>query len=493
MNQLYFCLLFSGVLFLSACSDDSNGVSASGTTNPTVVNGETVNALDTDGDGLTDSLEIQLNLDPVNADTDGDGINDGLDQFPADAQCSADTDSQTDPVNDNPILVADEPVVDEPVVDDPIDVNLDSDADGLTDQRETELGTDPMNADTDADGVGDAEDQFPNDGTETTDANGDGLGDNANPVVIDTDADGLPDDRELELGLDPTNPDTDADGFADGVDRFPNDPLANADSDDDGVPDSRDAFPNDATETTDLNGDGLGDNANPIDGTVISGTITDIESGNVVANAQVSLDLINTESQNDAVLQSSTDEQGMFAIVAPNNLLPDSFVLVATSDDYRPEVVIYNNNDETAINAEIELTPESAEFTSIEANPSVHHLGDDSFTGSANSQFQRSAEGVTLLRNFNVTAAQASSTEIMLSWVAKGIQEANTVVINGQELAITPNTNTDGSFDAQLISLAVEGILTEGANTIEINSAQQASNNDYDDFEFVFVGLTGLN
>jgi len=394
-------------------------------------------------------------------------------------------------VNDDP-MVPDEPMV----PNDPIDENLDSDSDGLTDQRETELGTDPQNADTDGDDVGDADDQFPTDPTETTDLNGDGLGDNANPiepVAIDTDDDGLTDDLELELGLDPMNPDTDADGFSDSEDQFPNDPTANADADDDGVPDSRDAFPNDASETTDFNGDGLGDNANPIDGTVISGTIADVVTGTAIADALVSLDLVNTESQNDSVVQTSTDDLGAFSLVAPDDLLPESFVLVVTSAAFRPEVVIFNDNDESVIDAEILLTTVAADFAPVEANPNVHHLGDDSFNGSENSQFQRSAEGVTLVRNFNVTAGQASSTEIMLNWVAKGVQNENTIVVNGQQLAVTPVTNTDSSYDAQSISLAVEGILIEGANTIEINSVQDPDDDDFDDFEFVFVGLTGLN
>jgi hypothetical protein len=40
----------------------------------------------------------------------------------------------------------------------------------------------------------------------------------------DSDGDGLPDFRELNLGTDPNNPDTDGDGFKDGEDPFPLDP-----------------------------------------------------------------------------------------------------------------------------------------------------------------------------------------------------------------------------------------------------------------------------
>lgn len=463
MKRLSFPLLLSSLLFLSACSSSSDDDAAPTPSNDDIVQVETnetvvSGVLDTDGDGLTDTFEIQQGMDPENADSNGNGINDGMDLFTSNEQ-----------PNEMQCLADETPIEETPVDDD------------------TNLGF----IDSDADGVSDAEDRFPNDPSETVDLNGDGLGDNANPFVIDTDGDGIDDDRELELGLNPNNIDTDADGVADGDDQFPNDPSASADSDGDGVPDSRDAFPNDPTETADLNGDGFGDNANPIDGTVIMGTVTDMVTGTGISDAQVSLDLINSGTQNDAVILASTDSTGSFTLVAPNNLLPSSFVLVVTSEGYRPEVVIYNNNNETSIEAQVEMVRLSSDFTVIEANPRVHHLGDNSFSGSENSQFQRSAEGITLTRNFNVNAAQANAAQISLRWVAKGIQSENTVVINGQELSITPQTNADGSFNAQSILLDVSGVLVEGGNTIDIVSSGDVV--DFDDFEFVFIGLTGLN
>ena len=56
-------------------------------TNPTVA--------DTDGDGLTDGEEVTAGTDPLNADTDGDGVNDGADDFPLDPTESVDTDNDS--------------------------------------------------------------------------------------------------------------------------------------------------------------------------------------------------------------------------------------------------------------------------------------------------------------------------------------------------------------------------------------------------------------
>ncbi len=69
-----------------------------------------------------------------------------------------------------------QPVVTPP----PSSAALDTDGDGLTDQRETELGTDPNKADTDGDGLSDG-------------------------------------DEVLKYGTNPLNADTDGDGFSDGV------------------------------------------------------------------------------------------------------------------------------------------------------------------------------------------------------------------------------------------------------------------------------------
>ncbi|MFA6393428.1 MAG: CAP domain-containing protein [Patescibacteria group bacterium] len=64
----------------------------------------------------------------------------------------------------------------------------DSDADGIPDSLEEELGTDPFNADTDGDGLRDYEEAFVY-GT--------------NPNNPDTDGDGIPDGREVKAGTNP--------------------------------------------------------------------------------------------------------------------------------------------------------------------------------------------------------------------------------------------------------------------------------------------------
>ena len=199
------------------------------------------NAKDSDGDGLTDDEEKELGTDPNKADTDGDGIDDGdevdgsKNPFDKDGNkvkpgekgaptdpLKPDTDGDgtndgdevtgsknkgkpTDPNDPNskpkkPMIPGlpwgpSWPVPPTKPGDD--NKGKDSDNDGLTDDQEKELGTDPNKADTDGDGIKDGAEV---DGSE-------------NPF----DKDGKKvEDGKPGAPTDPTNPDSDGDGTNDG-------------------------------------------------------------------------------------------------------------------------------------------------------------------------------------------------------------------------------------------------------------------------------------
>lgn len=89
----------------------------------------------------------------------------------------------------------------------------DPDRDGLTNDQEKQLGTDPNNAETDGDGLSDGEEV----NTHKT-----------SPVNADSDGDGLKDGEEVrQFKTDPNKADTDADGLRDGdeVKTHSTDPL----------------------------------------------------------------------------------------------------------------------------------------------------------------------------------------------------------------------------------------------------------------------------
>lgn len=150
---------------------------------------------------------------------------------------------------------------------------VDSDNDGLTDQKEKQLGTDANDPDTDGDGLQDGAEvnEYNTDPLET-DTDGDGLSDGeevnsyqTDPTNEDTDGDGLTDGDEIkEYQTDPTSSDSDGDGLTDGeeVNQYETNPT-DPDSDDDGISDGDEIAngtdPNDPTDPAQLEEDALGE------------------------------------------------------------------------------------------------------------------------------------------------------------------------------------------------------------------------------------------
>lgn len=86
------------------------------------------------------------------------------------------------------------------------EAGLDSDDDGLTDERERQLGTDPFVADTDGDGLSDGEEVRVH---------------STNPTKADTDDDTLRDGAEVAGCTSPNNADTNGNGVPDNIDPAP--------------------------------------------------------------------------------------------------------------------------------------------------------------------------------------------------------------------------------------------------------------------------------
>jgi cysteine-rich repeat protein len=205
---------------------------------------------DSDGDGLPDALEGHdddgdgvADTTPSGEDTDNDGIDDAFD---------ADDGGEPAPVQDHDgDSVADflDGDSDDDGLPDHLEAN-DADGDGVQDVR-------PLGIDVDRDGIDDAFD--PDQGGVAPTPRDDDGDDRPGYIDLDSDGDGLADDREC---ADPTRcGDTDGDGSADHLDL---------DADDDGIVDAIEGFDADAdgvadvtAEGADADGDGLDDAFDP--------------------------------------------------------------------------------------------------------------------------------------------------------------------------------------------------------------------------------------
>ena len=138
----------------------------------------------------------------------------------------------------------------------------DTDLDGLTDLQEHDMGTDPQDPDTDNDGLSDF--------TEWR-----GFSPQTNPRHFDTDGDDLPDGIEISFGSNPNAEDTDGEGLSDarefGLGSNPN----NTDTDGDGLNDADEESLNSDPFSPDSDGDYLFDGEEVNVGTDVNNGDTD--------------------------------------------------------------------------------------------------------------------------------------------------------------------------------------------------------------------------
>ena len=184
--------------------------------------------IDTNGNGFSDEIEAQLAEVGQTIwdaeDSDDDGYSDVIEEY------------ITDTSPDNP----------------------DCDDDGLYDGTDSSIGfgeltfgTDPRNPDSDGDALEDGFEVF---GWNIT-VNSIEVYVSSNPVLVDTDNDGLSDYDEYIMKFDPRIPDTDSDGLEDLIDPYP----IHYDYDEDGLSDYEEIKIGTELNNTDTDGDSITD------------------------------------------------------------------------------------------------------------------------------------------------------------------------------------------------------------------------------------------
>jgi len=167
---------------------------------------------DTDGDGIKDGKENPdsgsvagpvYNSDPNKADTDGDFLPDGWEVLYGLDATDNGLDADKNPIPGNPNGALGDP-----------------DGDGLSNDKEYALGTNPQKSDTDGDTINDFDEASGALNPYKNGVLGTPPGDPTDPAKTDTDDDGLADNEEIASGSDgfvtnPTKADTDGDGDAD--------------------------------------------------------------------------------------------------------------------------------------------------------------------------------------------------------------------------------------------------------------------------------------
>ncbi|MFC2016770.1 hypothetical protein ACFLUF_03545, partial [Chloroflexota bacterium] len=190
---------------------------------------------------------------------------------------------------------------------------VDTDLDGLTDFQEYEMGTNPQDPDTDNDGLSDF-------------AEWQGFPPQTNPRHFDTDGDGLPDGIEITYGSDPTKEDTDGEGLSDveefGLGADPN----KADTDGDGLDDANEKAHNSNLASPDSDGDFMFDGEEVNLGTDVNNGDTDNDGlSDGIEIVVYNTDPTNGDSDGDGVDDGEEVELGLNPLSADtdNDGVPD--------------------------------------------------------------------------------------------------------------------------------------------------------------------------
>lgn len=259
---------------------------------------------DTDGDGIINGDEDGLGTDRLDKDTDDDGLGDN-DELGGDSTYDEGTDTiPTDPDTDGD-GVDDGTEVQETVgVEDPDGPGpiLATDMAVFVPDSDPSEGseTDPLVVDTDDDGLTDGEEDANGNGADDVPAESD-PNDPCDPYpnhhncpTGDTDGDGITNEDEDTLGSDPLDLDTDDDGLGDGIENANHDAVVDTDETDPTNPDTDDDDVQDGTELSETEGVADPDGDGPISATDFSFFIPD-------ANTGTTTDPLETDSDGDGL------------------------------------------------------------------------------------------------------------------------------------------------------------------------------------------------
>lgn len=210
----------------------------------------------------------------------------------------------------------------------------------------------------------------------------------------------------------------------------------------------------------------------------IFGSVLDNGSA-AVASAKV------TVANNGSIDATMTDAQGNFVLKTDASTLPSAFSATVSKTGYVPLALSFMRPTPArpiSVRSQ-QMTAVGTDYAVIEVEPIVHHLGDGNFGGSANSAFQfPNAESSAFTRTFTVQAAALARPNATISFVAKGVECPDQVIVNGRLAFIAGNSAGDGSYSGYAVAVS-SGMFVAGTNAISLVS-KACSGTDLDDFEF---------
>jgi len=213
-----------------------------------------------------------------------------------------------------------------------------------------------------------------------------------------------------------------------------------------------------------------------------TGKVVD-SNNNLLSNATITLTLPEKE------ITSITDDKGNYSFKTKENI-PSTIALTASLNGYGDEAINIYINSQNEFNNDFILTQGLSEVVNIDNT--LHHLGDDNYGGTVNSQFQSNTDGIEYTNNFELNNKFLQYDQATLEVFIKGSQDSlnkglpNYIYMNNIIVGSMGNSPEDGSFEKIFINFPIS-YLDEGNNIVKIISSE---GNTYDDFEFTNLKIT---
>jgi len=206
--------------------------------------------------------------------------------------------------------------------------------------------------------------------------------------------------------------------------------------------------------------------------------------GNPVSGATVSIVV------NGSKYTATSDATGKYNLILPANVtgyLPDSFSYSVYKAGYVPITLIGQLNT-TICDKATPLVAANSTYVVFEIEPLTHHLGNSSYSGSANSQFQYpNAEGTSWSKSFTLSTQPSQYLYGTLTFMAKGLQKSdNGFTINSSSYTID-TSSPDGSYTIYELRIPSSVYRANQSNTLTIKAGGSGSNIDDIEFQNVVI------
>lgn len=178
-----------------------------------------------------------------------------------------------------------------------------------------------------------------------------------------------------------------------------------------------------------------------------------------------------------------TDSEGKCQIIIPNGaILPDFLIVTVDHNNVKPRG--FSVSGSTNTNSNKVVTCSKAPSKVLVKEVTLHHLGNDQYSGSANSQHQLPTEGIEIPFSFYLSSIPGTMPYLQI--FARGVQHSTKIIVNGQIVNTLGDSSPDG--DLSFYDFDLNGnpanILKIGFNTLTIKTGENNESDPWDDIEF---------